>query len=321
MPRAPATPPEKITAHYRALINAADPEDPLARMVQWSPAETVVKDGELADPIGDARHQCGAHGRLIHRYPDRVLILVTDQCPAHCRFCFRRHQVGQGGAAISEWELAEVVRYISSRPGIREAILSGGDPLSLADGRLLEIIAALRTAAGVRAVRLHTRYPIYDPDRCRSLGSVAEQLDTVVVHVNHPREITAGFARAVSVLRAARWVLNQSVLLRGVNDSVAVLEALSRDLAAAGVLPYYLHYPDLAAGISHFRVPLAAARDLAAGLQARLPAYLVPRLVLDLPGGLGKVPLAGAAWRPRPDNAGQFCSPLTGDWVNYREVL
>jgi lysine 2,3-aminomutase len=285
---------EKITSYYRSLIDPEDPFDPLLRMVNPSDEETEIKPGESDDPIGDIAHGRCANGRLVHRYPDRVLLLVTDRCPAHCRFCFRKRIVGKREEDISDQELEDSFRYISSDDKITEIILSGGDPLSIPDKRLREIIEGLKKNGGARKIRLHTRYPVYEPSRCEEFTSLACLVDTIVTHVNHSREITPAFRKAATVLHGATFLLNQSVLLRGVNDSPEEIEALSQGLASAGILPYYLHYPDIVPGTSHFRIPLTDAVRLADSLQGRMPGYLVPKLVMDIPGGRGKIVLSGS---------------------------
>lgn len=309
---------EKTTPYYLSLIDPLDPLDPLARQVRVSKEESLVRPGEQEDPIGDARHARCAGGRLIHRHPDRVLLLVTDRCAAHCRFCFRRERLCHDHMDITHEELREALRYLERHGEIREVILTGGDPLSLSDERLLEILGLIE-GTGPRRVRLHTRYPVHDPSRCRSLGRVACRLGAVVVHVNHPREITPQFRAAAAVLREAPFILNQSVLLKGVNTSVKDLTALSYALGDAGILPYYLHYPDLARGISHFRIPLSEAADLITSLQGRVPGYLVPRLMLDIPGGLGKVQVPGSLLGRTPSGGYLLRSPVTGEVVTYQD--
>ena len=311
---------EKDTPHYRSLIDRSAPDDPLQRMICFSELELVAKPGESDDPIGDERHQCCANGRLVHRYPDRVLLLVTDRCAAHCRYCFRRNRLSSSEADITAAEFAEALQYVIRHDEIREVILTGGDPLSLPDDHLLEIILSLKEI-GVSSIRLHTRYPVYEPSRCDTFAQVARHLDIIVVHVNHHREVSPEFCRAATLLRAAPFLLNQSVLLKGVNDSVEELAALSRSLGGAGVLPYYLHYPDLASGTAHWRISLNDAMRLSRSLAGRLPGYLIPRLVLDIPGGKGKVPLSDDLFRQGDDGACSVKSPLTGELIDYREVL
>jgi lysine 2,3-aminomutase len=311
---------EKVTPYYRSLINEGDRNDPLAAMVLFSERERDVRPEESPDPIGDVACQACANGRLIHRYPDRALLLVTNRCPAHCRFCFRRERLDTSAPDIDDQELNDVVEYVGQHKEIREVILSGGDPLSLPDGRLLGIIYKLRNA-GVVSIRLHTRYPAYDPDRCRTIGRVAERLDAIVVHIAHQREITTEFRGAIARLRAARFLLNQCVLLKGVNDSVEELAALSLSLVDIGILPYYLHYPDLAPGISHFRVPINEAIRLVRALHGKLAGYAIPRLVLDIPGGKGKILLPLTGVEHTESGTLLLTSSLTGEIVEYRESL
>lgn len=313
--------PEKTTEYYRSLINENDPSDPLARMVLFTDQESKIRPGECDDPIGDRTHAHAANGRLIHRYKDRALLLVTDRCAAHCRFCFRRSVPGTRPPDITDRELEEAIRYIALHENIGEVILSGGDPLALSNSRLLEIIDGLKSIAGERTLRVHTRFPVYEPKRCDGFSVIAARVDTFVVHVNHPREITPAFRAAAAVLKEASFLMNQSVLLKDINDSSEVLEALSRGLASAGVLPYYLHYPDLAQGISHFRIPLEDAICLLGSLQGRLPGYLIPKLVLDIPGGKGKVVLSGHQLSDRLDGTHRFISPISGTTADYRDVL
>jgi lysine 2,3-aminomutase len=312
---------EKTTSYYTSLIDSGDPSDPLGRMVSFSEEETNVRPGESDDPIGDRLHGRCASGRLIHRYPDRVLLLVTDRCPAHCRFCFRKRLVGNGRSDISDEELDQTIGYIAANPNITEVVLSGGDPLSLSNERLTEIIEALKDNAGIHSIRIHTRYPVYDPERCNGISDVASRTDVFVVHVNHAREITPEFHRAAKTLRASPMLLNQSVLLKGVNDSLHEIEALSRGLFSAGVLPYYLHYPDVAPGIAHFRIPLEEAMRIITSLQGRLPGYLIPRLVLDIPGGRGKVVLSGNPVSRFSDGSYRLKPPFSEEVIVYEEVL
>lgn len=311
---------EKITAYYRSLIDFDDPNDPLARMVCFSDRETAMKPGESCDPIGDLAHSRCANGRLIHRYPDRALLLVSDRCPAHCRFCLRKRILSQGESEISDQELEEALRYIAGHKEIKEAILSGGDPLSLTNSRLIEIVEALKLRAGVNSVRIHTRYPVYDPSRCDDFKAVAARVDTFVLHVNHRREITPEFCRAASVLRESSLLLSQSVLLKGVNDSFDEIAGLARGLVVAGILPYYLHYPDPVPGTAHFKIPLADAVRLANSLQGKLPGYMIPKLMLELSGGQGKVVLTGTRLERLASGNYSFTSPVSGKAVEYREI-
>ena len=312
---------EKITSYYESLITVDDRKDPLAKMVRFASDETEINAGELDDPIGDSLYACAANGKLIHRYPDRVLLLLTKKCPAHCRFCFRKRKAEDSETEISAREMEDVIAYISNNVGIREVILSGGDPLSLPNHKLSAIIKALRAQTPIRTVRIHTRYPVYAPSRCDDFSTVATLVDTFVVHVNHSREITTEFCKAVATLRIAPFLLGQSVLLKDVNDSVDEMCVLLEGLASAGILPYYLHYPDLAPGLSHFRVHLEDAINLMSSLQARLPGYLIPKLILDIPRGQGKTLLSANPCRRLPDGGYILKSPLSGEIIEYHEIV
>jgi lysine 2,3-aminomutase len=233
---------------------------------------------------------------IVHRYPDRVLLKPLHVCPVYCRFCFRREKVGPGGEALSADELAAALAYIRSRPEIWEVILTGGDPLMLAPRRLAELMAALDAIPHVAIVRLHSRVPIVDPERVtgelvRALkpGRVAVWL---AVHCNHARELAPSTRAALSRLADAGLpLMGQTVLLKGVNDTVETLEQLMRALVTARVKPYYLHHPDLVRGTGHFRVSIAEGQALMKALRGRLSGLAQPTYVLDVPGGHGKVPV------------------------------
>lgn len=310
----------KLTDYYRSLINWDDPHDPLARMVSFAEEERDWGPEETLDPIGDHAHGHGANRALIHRYPDRALLLVSSRCAAHCRYCFRKFRIEQGDADLSAAELTEAVAYVADHPQIRELILSGGDPLSLSNARLLDIVGRFRRIPHLHSVRVHTRYPVYQPARCDTLDAVAQQVEVFVVQVNHAREVTARFAQAMARLRPHALLYCQSVLLRGVNDSVEELSALSWALARVGVTPYSLHYPDLVPGTAHFRPPLEQAIALVSALRGRLPGYLLPRLILDIPGGHGKIALEHSAWQRIDDHTFLLRSPLNGQTIEYRDT-
>jgi len=269
--------PEKITAHYRSLFNEADDHDLLQLMVCYNAAEECIAPEESDDPIGDCKF---AHGKIVHRYPCRALLLATGRCAAHCRFCFRRGRLSNVDD-ISDEEIRSAQKYLRAHHEIEEVVLSGGDPLSLSNARLTEIIRAVKGVLPEALIRIHTRFPIYDPARCHDIAKLAPLVNVFVLHINHPREITAELQREMRSLSHQTTLLNQSVLLKGVNDSVDVLADLSKKMFAAGVLPYYLHYPDAAPGISHFRIPAEDAMDIIKALAKRLSGYLVPRLMID----------------------------------------
>jgi lysine 2,3-aminomutase len=282
-----------VTPAMAALIDPADMADPVARQFLPDPAELTRLHDELDDPIGDVPH--GAVKGVVHRYPDRVLLKPTHACPVYCRFCFRREQVGPGGEALTPDELAAALDYVRARPAIREVILSGGDPLILSARRIRDIVRGVEAIGHVDILRIHTRVPLVDParidaDMLAALESAKALF--VVLHANHAREFApAGRAACARLTAAGIPLLGQSVLLRGVNDDAATLEALMRAFLAARVKPYYLHRLDHAPGTARFRVPLADAHALLRELRGRVSGLAQPLFVLDIPGGHGKVPI------------------------------
>ena len=277
---------------FVARMRKGDPRDPLLLQVWPHAAELTPVAGFTADPV---REQRLAAAGLIQKYPGRVLLIASGACPLHCRYCFRREfPYSSQLAARADWSAA--LAELRNVPDAREAILSGGDPLSLSNRRLGELIARLEDTA-ITTVRIHTRFPIAIPERVdagllRVLRGT--RLDTVlVVHANHANELDVEVERALRALHGGLTaLLNQSVLLRGVNDAVDVLAALSERLFACGALPYYLHLLDPVAGAAHFDVDDRTATRLIAELRARVPGYLVPRLVREVPGELSKTPIA-----------------------------
>ena len=282
-----------ISPEMAALIDCDDPADPIARQFVPDPRELASTPEERADPIGDIRFS-PVKG-IVHRYPDRVLLKPSHVCPVYCRFCFRREQVGPGGAMLTAAEMAAALDYIRARPEIWEVILTGGDPFLLSARRLREIVRALDAIPHLGVIRFHSRVPIVDPGRItRGLVAAlaAEKAVYVAIHANHPRELTAAArAACLRLARAGIPLLGQSVLLRGVNDDAATLTALFRGLVAMRVKPYYLHHPDLARGTARFRLDLAEGQALMRALRGRVSGLCQPTYVLDLPGGGGKVPV------------------------------
>jgi lysine 2,3-aminomutase len=285
--------PLQITPHYLSLIDVAADDDPLRRQVvpraeEWTDDDTFAR----GDPLGETELEVVPH--LVHRYPDRVLFLVTDRCAAYCRFCTRKRMVGQGPTPTLD-DLERAFAYIEQTPAIREVILSGGDALTLSDDKLDRVLGRLRAIDHVEILRIATRTPAFAPQRVTdALLDVVRRHHPVyfLVHFNHPRELEGEAAAAVERLADAGVpVLNQTVLLRGVNDDVATLEALFRKLTRLRARPYYLHQCDLAEGTAHFRVPLEEALALVAQLRGRVSGLSVPTFVVDIPGGKGKVAL------------------------------
>lgn len=295
----------------QALIEDAARAPALMRQFVPSRDELTVAPGETGDPIGDHAH-APVKG-VVHRYPDRALLLPTLTCAVYCRFCFRREDVG-GEGALTSAELAAALGYIRAAPGIWEVILTGGDPLVLSPRRIAEIVRALDDIPHVQVIRVHTRVPVAAPDRVDA-ALVAALTSTrkavyVAVHCNHASELTPAMRAACARLADAGIpLLAQTVLLRGVNDTVTALEDLMRGLVAARIRPYYLHQLDFAPGTSHFRVPLAEGQALVKALRGRVSGLAQPTFILDIPGGAGKVPAGAPFIRPGPDGAAEIEDP------------
>ncbi|MCA3714117.1 lysine-2,3-aminomutase-like protein [Phenylobacterium sp.] len=288
-----------VTPAVAALIDPADPSDPIGLQYLPSPEELVAAPGEQADPIGDGVHS-PVKG-IVHRYPDRLLLTATHACAVYCRFCFRREVVGPGGAGgLTPAELDAALAYISDHPEVWEVILTGGDPLVLSPRRIADLVRRIADIPHVKVLRVHTRLPVAEPERVSealvSALSGSRLRLAVGVHVNHARELTPAADAALARLAGAgALLLSQTVLLKGVNDRVQVLGELMRALVERGVRPYYLHHPDPAPGTARFRVSLAEGQALVRGLRGRYSGLCQPTYVLDIPGGFGKVP-AGPAW-------------------------
>ena len=285
--------PLRVPRGFVARMRRGDPRDPLLRQVLPLDDEMRPMPGFGLDAVGDGAAKT-APG-VIQKYRGRALLVATGSCAIHCRYCFRRHfPYAEETAARDGWR--DAVDLIRRDASIEEVLLSGGDPLSLSNGKLAELTGALADIPHLRRLRIHSRLPIVVPERVDDglMGwlTALPWPVTLVVHANHANEFDGTVDAALGRLRAAGvHLLNQAVLLRGVNDSVDALGALSERGFAAGVLPYYLHQLDRVAGVAHFEVDDARARALHAGLAARLSGYLVPRLVREIPGDTGKRPL------------------------------
>ena len=284
-----------VTPEIAALVDPADPGDPIARQFVPDIRELTTTPEERADPIGDDAHSpCEG---LVHRYPDRVLLKLVQVCAVYCRFCFRRETVGPGKASpLSPEALDAALAYIAARPAIWEVILTGGDPLTLSPRRLTALATRLAAIPHVRILRVHTRLPIVAPDQVGSdlVAALKASGKTlyVAIHANHPRELTQAAREACDRLVAAgACLVSQTVLLRGVNDDVATLAALMRAFVEARIQPYYLHHPDLAPGTAHFRLTIAEGQQLVRALRGHLSGLCQPHYVLDIPGGHGKAPI------------------------------
>ena len=296
---------EKAAARYAVAITPAmadlidpiphlsDPRDPIARQFVPDLRELESRPEELSDPIGDEAHS-PVEG-IVHRYPDRVLLKLVNACAVYCRFCFRRETVGPGRGGLSRAALATALDYIRRNPQIWEVILTGGDPLVLSPRRLKGVVTGLAAIEHVKVIRVHTRVPVAAPERVspalvRALRS--NRATFVVLHANHPRELTENARAAIArFIDAGIPMLSQSVLLRGVNDDAGTLGALLRALVECRIKPYYLHHADLAPGTAHLRTGIAEGQNLMRALRGRYSGLCQPAYVLDIPGGYGKSPI------------------------------
>lgn len=278
---------------FVARMQKGNPDDPLLRQILPTRHEAVVVPGFGPDPVGE---RALARDGSIRKYAGRALLITTGACPVHCRYCFRREfPYNEQTAARDNWGPA--LAEIGAEPDVREIILSGGDPLSLDNERLARLIAGIERLPSVQSLRLHTRFPVVLPERVDTglidllASTTLEKI--VVIHANHPAEIDGNVAAAAARLKpVTNALLNQSVLLAGINDDAGTLASLSERLVAAGVLPYYLHLLDRVAGAAHFEVAESAAVALIDALRQRVSGYLVPRLVRERAGELSKTPVA-----------------------------
>jgi lysine 2,3-aminomutase len=285
--------PLRITPYYLSLVDRDDPACPIRRQCVPDAREGDNVPGDLVDPLGERAHEVAPH--LVQRYPDRVLLLATDRCAVYCRFCTRSRMVGNGDGAVSLEALAPALAWLRAHPEVRDVILSGGDPLAMSTDRIVRLVAAVRAVESVDTIRLATRVPVtlpmrVTPELLRALRPYHPLW--VMTHFNHPRELTPEAIAACERLADAGFpVMNQTVLLAGVNDDEAVLTALFRGLVRARVRPYYLLQADPVRGTGHLRTPLARGVALMEKLQGRLSGIALPKLICDTPGGRGKVPL------------------------------
>jgi lysine 2,3-aminomutase len=283
-----------ITPDLADLVDSSDPNDPVARQFVPDARELTTMPEENRDPIGDDAHS-PVEG-IVHRYPDRVLLKLVNVCAVYCRFCFRREMVGPGEGGLSPKALATALGYIRRHPEIWEVILTGGDPLVLSARRLKDIVAQLEAISHVKVIRVHTRVPVAAPDRItpavvRALRA-RNKATFIVLHANHPRELTAKVRAACArFIDAGIPMLSQSVLLRGVNDDAETLGTLMRTLVECRIKPYYLHQGDLAPGTAHLRTGIAEGQALMRELHGRYSGLCQPNYVLDIPGGYGKSPI------------------------------
>jgi lysine 2,3-aminomutase len=309
--------PARLTPHLARLIEA-DPTGPIARQFLPDLRETQLRPGEREDSV--AEEPCKVVDGLIHAYPDRALLMCTQECAAYCRFCFRKRLVGQP-LEIDEQRFGPAFAYLREHPEVHDVILSGGDPLVLPDETLDQILSQLAAIPSVRVVRIHTRILTALPYRVTpELCDVLARHDVKYVncHINHPDELTEEATQAATRLRRAGVALGaQTVLLKGVNDDLDTMRKLCLGLYHAGIQPYYLFHCEYVAGCSHFRPSLEDGQEIWRGLQGWISGMAVPRYVLDTPA-LRKIPLYPGYATPQPDGTWQLRN-FRGDETVYRE--
>ncbi len=312
-----------ITPAMEGLIDFSNPDDPIARQFTPDLRELMETPSESGDPIGDGPHS--PTNGVVHRYPDRALLKVVGACPVYCRFCFRREMVGPTGssaATLSGADLDRALAYVADHPEIWEVILSGGDPLILSPRRLGEIIGRLNAIPHLGVLRIHSRVPLVDPERISQelLAALSGRLPVyLLLHANHAQEFSAaGRAALARLAMAGVPMLGQSVLLRGVNDSVQALTDLFRRMVENRVKPHYLHHGDLARGTGHFRTTVSEGQALLRGMRGTVSGLCQPTYMLDIPGGHGKVPI-GPQWLEAVEEREWRVSDPSGARHRYRD--
>ncbi|CCJ33657.1 lysine 2,3-aminomutase [Caloramator australicus] len=282
-----------ITPYYLSLIDPNDPHDPIRKQAIPTENELHKASEDLLDPLHEDTDS--PVPGLTHRYPDRVLLLVTDQCSMYCRHCTRRRFAGQQDMPMPMDRIEKAIEYIKNTPVIRDVLISGGDPLTLSDDRLEYIIKKLREIPHVEIIRIGSRTPVVMPQRItKELVDMLKKYHPIWLntHFNHPNEVTEESKRAIAMLADAGIPLgNQSVLLRGINDCVHVMKKLVHELVKMRVRPYYIYQCDLSMGLQHFRTPVAKGIEIIEGLRGHTSGYAVPTFVVDAPGGGGKIPV------------------------------
>ena len=312
-----------ISRYYLSLINPNDPSDPIRRQVVPTCHESEMDRAELSDPLAEVSYS--VTDRLIHRYANRVAFLVTDRCATYCRHCFRRRFTGASGGSVRKPDVDEAAQYVSDHPEVKEILFTGGDPFTLSDDKLDDMIGSFRERRPDLIIRLCTRTPATFPQRITDeLIAVIKKHDTapfyLLTQFNHPRELTPQSRRAVDrFVDAGIPALNQTVLLRGVNDNADILEELMNTLVSMRVKPYYLFQGDLVNGTAHFRVPLETGFKLEAELRRRLSGLAMPTYAVDLPQGGGKIPLGARYLETREPDGSWIFITTEGQHRSYRD--
>ena len=311
--------PISITPYYLSLCHPTDPSCPIRRQCIPRAEEAIAVQGDLRDPLGEEAHEVAPH--LIQRYPDRVLLVATDRCGVYCRFCTRSRLVGDGGGARSMAALEPAFVWLEAHPEVRDVIISGGDPCLMSTERIARLLTRIRKIEHIEYVRLATRTPVTLPQRmteelCSAIRE-SHEATWVMTHFNHPKELTDESRGACArLVDAGLPVMNQSVLLRGVNDETETLEALFRGLVRSRVRPYYLLQMDPVGGTGHLRTPLRRGVELMAALQGRLSGIALPKFIVDTPGGLGKVPI-GPNYLVSENDGVTVLETFRGEFVEY----
>lgn len=309
--------PVQVSKYYAGLIQREGD----AIWKQCMPDARELEDYEQwSDPLNEA--SLSPVPGLIHRYPDRVVMLVSNRCPVYCRFCMRKRLIGGDAAPMNELDLQNALAYIAGTPAIRDVILSGGDPLMLNDDALFRLLNGLRAIRHVSIIRIGSRVPVTLPERITpELCNIFKQFHPLYIntHFNHPAEITEHSGRACSMLADAGIQLgNQTVLLKGVNDDVMIMRELMSGLLDIRVRPYYLHQMDLVRGTAHFRTPVTTGLEMIKCLRGHISGLAVPHYVIDLPGGKGKVAILPDVVERRGDML--LLRTYTGEQVEYRDL-
>lgn len=310
----------RVGRYYLSLIDRSDPACPIRKQIVPDTRELYESVEESPDPTGDEAHR--ATPLLIHRYPDRALLMPTLNCPMYCRYCFRKVGLNESNPSlVAHWQ--DTLNYLESHATIEEVIFSGGDPLMLSDRQLRTIFEGLATIKHLRRLRIHTRVPVTLPYRVTE--TLADILGSyfpvyVVTHFNHPRELTPESKNALATLRHKQILLaNQSVLLKGVNDSAQVLKRLYLNLTDQGVRPYYLHHPDVTVGTGHLRLSLDEGRTIYAALRGSMSGLSIPSYVMEIPGGGGKIMVESNRVQPVGPGRWRLHSPLNQRWEDWRD--
>ena len=311
----------RVGAYYLSLIDRDNPGCPIRKQAFPDTQELQPIDGEIADPIGDDVHR--KTPLLIHRYASRALLWPTVNCPMYCRYCFRKEGLNQSNTSfVRYW--AETRQYLETHPEIEEVILSGGDPLLLSDRFLDWLLGELTSLSPRRRIRIHSRVPATLPSRITDrLAAILHRHSPIwlVSHFNHPKEVSSTVMAKLMILRHHGISLaNQSVLLKGINDTIDVLRALNEALLRNGVFPYYLHHPDVTSGTHHFRVSLRDGRALYQELQRLSSGLATPTYVMEIPGGGGKVPVLGNSVVHVGQGRWRLKSPLNGEWSTWVDL-